>query len=66
MSAAPVARMTRNTFKFRVPFDPVVETAWDHVAQEAIQPWYPELSRGHLGRLIGAMDNDVQVDRGNA
>jgi hypothetical protein len=55
--------MTRNTFKFRVPFDPVVEVAWDHVPQEAIQPWYPELSRDHLGRLIGAMDNDVQVDR---
>jgi hypothetical protein len=62
--------MTRNTFKFRVPFDPVVntrvETAGDHVPLEAIQPWYPELSRGHLGRLIGAMDNDVLVDTGSA
>ena len=58
--------MTRNTFKFRVPFDPCTEVASDHVPEEEILPWYPELTADRLGRLLGAMDNDVQIDRGNA
>ena len=58
--------MSRNTLNFRVPFDPFTEVASDHVPEEEILPWYPELTADRLGRLLGAMDNDVQIDRGNA
>jgi hypothetical protein len=66
LSAAPVASMSRNTLNFRVPFDPFTEVVGDHVPEEEILPWYPELTADRLGRLLGAMDNDVQIDRGNA
>ena len=59
--------MARNTLSFRVPFDPgVAQMAGGHVPQQAIQPWYPELSRSHLERLTGATDYDVLVDTGSA
>ena len=58
--------MSRDTFNFRVLFDPFTDGVGGHVPEEEILSWYPELSELHLERLLEATERDVLHNRGNA